>query len=182
MDSDQKQPSQQGQLDNLCGIYSLVNAIAYLYDKRVKRKRLKLKLISVFHSQWDLEELLYEGMDDTRLDYLIDQVLMTGYYAKHFPVQVTKPFVKRRYLTNRALMDEMQAFLDEGGYQGTRIILLGTVEHWSLAKRIDEKFLYLFDSAGYKRARRSSYSLKANARRFQLFPSCIYFFTRLEEV
>ena len=40
--------SRQGQHDYLCGIYSLINTLSYLYDGRVRREKLMYRLLSSY--------------------------------------------------------------------------------------------------------------------------------------
>jgi len=182
MTTHNKYPLQQGQLDNFCGIYSLINAFVYLYDKRLKRRPLKMVLISAFTEKWPLEELIRYGMDDIQMDHLIDRVVNRGYYSVNFPISVTKPFARRKKWESQQIMREMERFLASQTRDGTRLILIGTVEHWSLIRRMDATYVYFFDSAGFKRAYRRSYSLREGATRYLLIPTCIYFLTRMEEI
>ena len=182
MTTHNKYPIQQGQLDNFCGIYSLVNAFVYLYDKRLKRRPLKMTLISAFTENWPLEELIRHGMDDVQMDHVIDRVVMRGYYQANFPVSVAKPFVGRKKLVSLRVLREMEQFLASQTMMGTRLILIGTIDHWSLIKRMDATYVYFFDSAGFQRAFRRSFSLREGATRYLLIPSCIYFLTRMEEI
>lgn len=182
MTTHNKYPIQQGQLDNFCGIYSLINAFVYLYDKRLKRRPLKMALISAFTENWPLEELIRYGMDDVQMDHVIDRVVTRGYYHVNFPVLVAKPFVGRNKLESRRVLREMEQFLASQTMLGTRLILIGTEDHWSLIKRMDATYVYFFDSAGFQWAYRRSYSLRQGATRYLLIPSCIYFLARMEEI
>lgn len=182
MTTHNKYPIQQGQLDNFCGIYSLINAFVYLYDKRLKRRPLKMALISAFTEEWPVEELIQYGMDDIQMDHVIDRVVKRGYYGANFPISVTKPFARRRKWESRQMLREMEAFLASQTVAGTRLILIGTIEHWSLIKRMDATYVHFFDSAGFQRAFRRSFSLREGATRYLLIPSCIYFLTRMEEI
>lgn len=182
MTTHNKYPIQQGQLDNFCGIYSLINAFVYLYDKRLKRRPLKMALISAFTEEWPLEELIRYGMDDIQMDHVIDSVVKRGYYSVNFPIAVAKPFARRRKWESRQMLHEMEQFLANQAMAGTRLILIGTIEHWSLIKRMDDTYVHFFDSAGFQRAFRRSFSLREGATRYLLIPSCIYFLTRMEEI
>lgn len=171
-------PSQQGTLDSLCGIYSLVNAVAYLYDGRVKRRRLKSALLRAYQSRWDLLELIARGMDQQQMDYLIRRVLMRGFYRNQFPMRVSKPFEERKGLRAKKVMVDISRFLNRAEYIGCRLVLIGTQYHWSLIKHVDETFLYLFDSAGGTKSYRSSYSFRPGHTAYELIPDAIYFFER----
>ncbi len=182
MNSHPLKPSLQGDFDNLCGIYCLVNAIAYLYDGRLRRPALKNALLSAYSRWWDLEELLMDGMDEDVMDYLIDSVLLQGYYHERYPVQVHKPFIKTPRFGARRMLQEMESFFSGRTYPGTRLIIVGTLAHWYLAKHMDRSYIYFFDCAGYSKAHRRSFSRQMGKARYQLFPECIYFVERTMEV
>jgi hypothetical protein len=176
-------PSRQGSLDSLCGIYSIVNSLAYLYDGRINRRRLRAALLETYQNRWELLKLIEDGMDQHEMDYLIKRVLLAGYYHKHFPVLVTKPFKSREGLRTKKVLNDITYFLNSAKYTGCRLVLIGNQYHWSLVKRANECFLYLFDSTGMKKSFRSSYSLISGRTAYELIPDAIYFIERsFEEV
>lgn len=178
MDSLEITASRQGQLDNLCGVYSLVNAVAYLYDGRVKRKQLKLRLLKAFEMHWPLAELLEYGMDTEQMSDLIDHVLRQGYYQKHYPLKISQPFLKIKPYRTKRLLADMQQYLNESAFEGSRIILIGTSEHWSLIKQIDLIQVYFFDSTNWQTSLRSSFSIIEGRKRHTLVPDAIFYFER----
>lgn len=156
-------PSKQGDLDNFCGIYSLVNALSYLYQGAIKRKLLKMALLEAYGNKWPLDELVYCGMEGDELAYLINEVLMCGYYSR-YPIKITRPFAKVRPPNIQAVLDRIQRFLFASPEPHTRIVLVTTKEHWTLIYHIDATFIYLFDSCGQKRAYRRSFSLRSRKK------------------
>lgn len=175
-------PSQQGQLDNLCSIYSVVNAIAYLYqDKpRFKRRALKFALLRSY-SQWrPLDDLLIYGMDTWEMDMVLGLVIEQGYFHKRYPIKINKPFLKDRALGIKALLERIRVYLDRADPLKARIVLIGTSLHWTLIHTIDEEFVYLFDSAGTQQARRTSFKLKVKGGAYLLEKDAIYFMQRAQ--
>lgn len=168
--------SQQGELDCLCGAYSLVNMMSYLYDGRVKRRPLMRALLKEYGYQWMLDEWLTHGIDEDRMDCLIETILRRGYYHKHFPIQVSQPFKEARRLTTKHVLNDMADYLIPSDF--SRIILISDQYHWSVVTRIDSQYLHFFDSNGRKRSHRTLYSLRADASRYQLYPGAIYFVER----
>ncbi|NYA11682.1 hypothetical protein [Serratia fonticola] len=167
---------QQGDLDCLCGAYSIVNAMTYLFDGRIKRKPLLRTLLTQFAKQWPLDEWLTQGIDEIRMAHIIETVLMTGYYRKSFPVTVTQPFNKRRIKTTR-VVQEMQAFLGDNK-DFSRVILFSNQYHWSVIKSMDEHFMYYLDSSGVHRAKIDAYALYPNENRYQFYRDALYFIER----
>lgn len=168
--------SVQGELDCLCGAYSVVNMLSWLYDGRVKRKPLMNRLLQTYQQRWSLHEWLTEGIEEDRLDWLIKQVLQKGYYYRQFPVAIIKPFTEKRGLTDGRLFSEMQRFLAVKDH--SRLIMLSDQFHWSLLVKMDEETLWFFDSNGRTTMARKVFSLRAGVTRRQLFPEAIYFIER----
>ncbi|MBC3380427.1 hypothetical protein H8I69_15020 [Serratia fonticola] len=168
--------SQQGDLDCLCGAYSLVNMMGYLFDGKVKRKPLMRALLREYSYEWPLEEWLTHGLDEPRMDYLIDRVLRQGYYHKHFPTQISQPFRELKRLTTLSILTAMTEYLNHSDF--SRLILISDQHHWSVITRIDSQYLYFFDSSGRRKSPRKSWSLKPGNSSHQLFPDCIYFVER----
>lgn len=169
--------SRQGQHDCLCGIYSLINTLNYLYDGRVKRKKLMYHLLSSYKQRWDLLDLLTLGLDEEQMDHLISDVLLKGYYAHHYPLHFHTPF---RYHTVRThkILHEISDWLQSAENQAQRIVILGTTWHWSVIIRTDSTRLFLFDSLGILSQRKNTFSVRKNLKRHTLFPDAIYFVER----
>lgn len=165
-------PSIQGDLDNLCGIYSLVNAVAYLYDGAVKRRRLKLALLNTFQQQWQLDELLAYGMDEQQLDYVIHNGLLSGYYEHKFPLKFTKPLLARRYRSLNQVLILFQQYLN--GRPGQRLILFCTPLHWTLIHKMDARKVYFFDSTHKQTAYTYSFTYQQGGR-YEISPETVYF-------
>lgn len=168
--------SKQGDLDCLCGAYGLVNMMSYLFDGRVKRRPMMRALLREYGAEWVLNDWLNYGIDEDRMDYLIDRILQNGYYYKHFPTQITQPFKETSRLTSKQILDGMAQYLNHSDF--SRVILISDQYHWSVVTRMDNQYLYFFDSNGRKRSLRTAYSLREGASSYQLYPGAIYFVER----
>ncbi|MFC0224984.1 hypothetical protein [Serratia aquatilis] len=168
-------PAIQGELDCLCGVYSVVNMMSYLFDGKVRRGPLVRTLLREYHCEWSLEDWFAHGLDQPRMDYLIERVLRQGYYQKHFPIQISHPFRERKRLTTKRIFTGMTDYLDRPDF--SRLILINDQRHWSVIIRIDSQYLYFFDSSGWQKLTRKSWSLKADTAH-QLLPDSIYFVER----
>jgi hypothetical protein len=182
MKTNQIRASQQGDLDSLCGVYSLINTVAYLYDGRVNRHRLKSTLVSSFQDKWPLEELLEYGMTEQQMEYLITVCLRQGYYHKRYPLSFRQPYINQKKLRTLKIIDEIEVFLQGDHIYGCRLVMLATSTHWTLVKRTDHNFLYFFDSIGAHKAFKRSFSLRAGVSLYQLIPESIYFIERSAEM
>lgn len=172
------EPAQQGQLDYLCGIYSLINMMSYLHGKRLKRRALKLHLLRCYDQKVvDVLELLEYGMDDEQMDVLIKAALMNGYYADHYPIKMTKPFAKGKWTTGQ-VNRQIRLFLAQQKPEGSRIVLFGTQYHWSLIQEVSGAYWVLYDSVGMKRVFRNTHSMIEGMTSRSLYGSAIYFCER----
>ncbi len=170
--------SRQGEHDCLCGIYSLINAISYLYDGRPKRKKLMYYLANSYKRRWDLFDLLTLGLDEEQMDHLISDVLLKGYYAHHYPLHFHTPF-RHRPLRTHKIFREISNWLQQSPANKTqRVVILGTTWHWSVIIRTDSTRLFLFDSFGICSQRKNTFSVQPDLKRHTLVSDAIYFVER----
>ncbi|HEK2942696.1 hypothetical protein JZM10_10635 [Providencia rettgeri] len=163
-------PSKQGDLDCLCGIYSLVNMSTWFYGDRIKPRPLFNYLLREYSEYWSLYKCLTQGIDIPEMDYLIKR--LASKYPSQAPLRVTTPFRYKDGLTTQKILSACQAFL--GAHTTSRrIILLGDQWHWSLVERMDSDYLYFFDSHQQDRVSRTRYGLRGNKVR-RLYSESIY--------
>ena len=169
--------SRQGAHDYLCGIYSLINALSYLYDGRPRRERLMYHLLKSYKRRWDLFDLLTFGLDEEQMDYLISDTLLTGHYSHNYPLHFHTPF---RYQTLRAnkILRDISDWLQSPDNKAQRVVILGTTWHWTVIVRTDATRLFLFDSLGIHSQRKETFSVQPGLKRHTLLPEAIYFVKR----
>nr|EIO2234108.1 hypothetical protein [Proteus mirabilis] len=115
-------PSKQGDLDCLCGIYSLVNMSTWFYGDRIKPRPLFNYLLREYSEYWSLYKCLTQGIDIPEMDYLIKR--LTSKYPSQAPLRITTPFRYKDGLTTQKILSACQAFL--GAHTTSRrLILLG---------------------------------------------------------
>lgn len=163
-------PSKQGDLDCLCGIYSLVNMVSWFYGERIKPRPLFNYLLREYGEYWPLYKCLTEGIDIPEMDYLIKR--LTSKYQQKAPLRVTTPFRYKDGLTTQYILSACEAFLN-AHTTSRRLILLGDQWHWSLVERMDSEYLYFFDSHQQERVSRASYGLKGKKAR-RLYTEAVY--------
>lgn len=140
-------PSQQGQLDSFCGIYSIVNAMSYLFNNKPKKRNLNNRLIQCFDEHFGVMNLIELGINTDEMDTLLSKIIQSGYYARHYPVEIKKPF-KGKKITRKKISKKIEDFLSDTKNRERRIVLFGTDTHWTLINGISKNKLELFDSAG----------------------------------
>lgn len=166
-------PFQQGGLDSLCGLYSIVNAeriinrssdeqAQQLFDTMVhflSRKRLLTRILldGVIHSQM---LLIMEKVVNGRISNI-------GIPWRNRPTPELDPF-----------WESMREFLD--GTPGRAIILglNGRHDHWTVIHSISSKSVFLYDSAEITRLPRSQCTTAKHRRKHLLLPAQTYFLSK----
>ncbi|MBI3169120.1 MAG: hypothetical protein HYZ22_11610 [Chloroflexi bacterium] len=166
-------PFQQGGLDSLCGLYSIINAeriINYSTDKQ--SQKLFDELIHYLSRRGLLSKFLIGGILHPQMLVILDKVV-----GKKRISNVKLPW---RGVTNPDLTTfwkSMQNFLD--GTPGHSIILglHGYHDHWTVIEKITNRSILLYDSAMIKRLPRSSCTTVYATwqRKHVLLPAQTYF-------
>lgn len=170
---DKVTPSRQGDLDSLCGFYSVANMMYWLYGNKIKRKALFKSLLQHYSQHWPLLECLTAGIGSSQMDILLEH-LSQGRY-KRYPVTITRPFKLQKPLSKNKILRAIEIYLEGND---SRAIIIRDQFHWSVIIHADSQNLYFFDSSSYRRKARSRYSLRYEEGKLQLFPDGIYFIER----
>jgi hypothetical protein len=169
-------PFQQGGLDSLCGLYSIINA-----ERIVNRssdnetQQLFDDLVHFLSRRKLLGKVLIGGVIHTQMLMILDKVV-----GKHRISSVQIPW---RGVPNPDLTTfwvSMQSFLD--GTPGRAIILglQGFHDHWTVIESVSDKTIFLYDSAQIKRLSRArcTTTYTTNVRKHQLLPAQTYFLSK----
>lgn len=127
---------QQGELDCLCGIYSIVNAVYFVSNKKIKRKPLFNELLLAYMNNWGVYDLLTSGLDLHQMKYLLNHT--TKIYKQ---IKIEYPNIRRHTKMPLLISSHLAS-------QPNTIVLFSTNYHWSLIKGYDNEKLTLFDSCG----------------------------------
>lgn len=140
-------PFEQGGLDSLCGIYSLVNA-ERLINKTSTENSQKLfnEIIEYLGKSKLLASIFTEGMILKNMKSILGDVIghRISYRKVHF-AGVTNPDLN-------SFWDEITSFL--GPQRAVILCMSGVYDHWSVVKEISDKRIGLFDSNGLCRMNR----------------------------
>ncbi|EEE7083299.1 hypothetical protein ATS58_003056, partial [Salmonella enterica subsp. enterica serovar Pensacola] len=158
-------PAHQGDLDSLCGIYSVVNLMYWLYGNKIKRKSLFKALVLHYNQHWPIMECLTAGIDSSQMDILL-QYLQHERHSK-YRITVTQPFRMQASLNRTMILRMFQTYLMG---KENRIILMSDQFHWSVVTHVDSQNLYFFDSCGCKQTPRADYSLRVQEGKLRLYP------------
>jgi hypothetical protein len=166
-------PFQQGGLDSLCGLYSIVNAERYInHSSDDETQQLFNDLIHYLSRRGLLSKFLVQGIIHKQMLVILDKVV-----GKKRISNVNIPW---RGVPNPDLTTfwrSMQYFLD--GTAGRAIILglNGYHDHWTVIESITNRSIQLYDSALIKRLPRSACTTvyAAGKRQHILLPAQTYF-------
>ena len=144
-------PFQQGGLDSLCGLYSIINAERIInHSSDEEAQQLFDALIHFLSRRGLLRKLLIGGIIHTEMLTILDKVVGKQRISN---VEIPWRGVPNPDLTT--FWKSMQSFLD--GTPGRAIILglQGYHDHWTVIESITERSIFLYDSSEIKRLPRS---------------------------
>ncbi|WP_172459648.1 hypothetical protein [Canicola haemoglobinophilus] len=128
---------QQGELDCLCGIYSIVNAVYFVSHRKIKRKPLFNELLLAYMNNWGIYDLLIGGLDIYQMQYLLNHI--SKLYKK---LKIQPNEIKRRSTLKSNIITHLQS--------PNSIVLFSTNSHWSVINHYTDEELMLFDSCSIK--------------------------------
>jgi hypothetical protein len=144
-------PFQQGGLDSLCGLYSIINAERIINRSRDdETQQLFNDLIYFLARRGLLSKLLIGGIIHTEMLLILDKVV-----GKQ---RISSVWIPWRGVPNPDLTSfwkSMQYFLD--GTPGRAIILglQGYHDHWTVIESVTDRSIFLYDSSQIKRLPRA---------------------------
>lgn len=173
-------PFRQGQLDGLCGPYSLINAVHYLVgpinnDQATDLLRAILQYVEERRgSPWQPNE----GMLTDQLERILRDVVLPRY-----PIRRRRVARRRREMNARGFFTRIARFFDQtggvvlSGYEGVD-------SHWTVFVSVTRRTIVVFDSGSRRFIRRSSCTTNRSSTRHRviLYPTCSYYLWRVEEV
>jgi hypothetical protein len=160
-------PFQQGGLDSLCGLYSIVNAERFInHSSDESAQELFDSIIHFLSRRRLLAKLLIGGVIHSQMLLILNKVVGDRIPNLWIPNPELDTFWR-----------SIQSFLD--GTPGRAVILglQGYHDHWTVIETITDKSIFLYDSALITRLPRSSCStFYTNGRRKHLLlPAQTYF-------
>lgn len=166
-------PFQQGGLDSLCGLYSIVNAERIINHSADDETQLLFNdLIYYLSRRKLLGKFLIEGIIHKQMLMLLDKVVgRKRIMSVRIPWRgVPNPDLDSFWLS-------MQAFLDGTPRRSIILGLQGYHDHWTVIERITNRSIFLYDSALIKRLPRShcTTGYPTLKRRHVLLPAQTYF-------
>ena len=169
-------PFQQGGLDSLCGLYSIINAERFInHSSDEEAQQLFDDLIHYLSRRGLLSKFLIGGIVSTEMLVVLNRVVGKK--------RISSVEIRWRGVPNPELTDfwrSMQNFLD--GTPGRSVILglEGYHDHWTVIESITNRSIMLYDSAMIKRLPRyrCTTSYATGTRKHLLLPAQTYFLSK----
>jgi hypothetical protein len=173
-------PYCQGDLDGLCGLYAIINALCSLCPeidediasglfghlaRHIQGQRIK-----------ELMPIIAYGIGSTSLRLLLQRALRFVRKNLGVEIELTEFAMGRRNLDLRKLWRHLAQELD--GEHVAILQIRGASQHWTVAYAVTETTLRLIDSNERKVLMRSRCTLKETRSRFRLSPSDMFFLGR----
>jgi hypothetical protein len=166
-------PFQQGGLDSLCGLYSIVNAERFINrSSNEETQQLFDDLVHYLARRKLLSKLLIGGIIHTEMLLILEKVVGKQRISN---VEIPWRGVQNPDLTT--FWRSMQSFLDGTPNRAIILGLQGYHDHWTVIENITNRSILLYDSALIKRLPRASCTTvyTTETRKHLLFPAQTYF-------
>jgi len=171
-------PFQQGGLDSLCGLYSIINAERIInHSSNEETQQLFDDLIHYLSRRGLLTKLLIGGIVHAEMLVILNKVVGK---KRILNVQIPWRGILNPDLT--AFWKSMQNFMDGSSVRAIILGLQGYHDHWTVIESITNRSIKLYDSASIQRLPRSSCTTvyATGKRKHVLLPAQTYFLSNEE--
>jgi hypothetical protein len=176
-----RRPLQQGDLDGLCGVYAIINAVRLVcseLDSESCDALFRILVTTLERRGPTARCAIWSGLGLQMLRLLIHRAIT--FVWKEFKVRLIVyriPAEVRRARSMNVLWNHLEPLI------GTRSIALfaisGRYNHWTVAYAISARQLTLFDSDGILLLRRSACTLRSTRNRHRITPGSITLIERV---
>lgn len=166
-------PFQQGGLDSLCGLYSIVNAERIINrSTNDQAQNLFDDMIHFLSNKRLLTRILLDGVINSHMLLILEKIV-----NGRIP-NVETPWRGQPTPELDTFWESMRAFLD--GTPGRAIILglNGYHDHWTVVHKITRSAITLYDSNEIRSLPRSGCTTSRHRRKHLLLPAQTYFLSR----
>ncbi len=166
-------PFQQGGLDSLCGLYSIVNAERIInHSSAEQAQELFDSMVHFLSRKRLLTRMLLDGVIHSQMLLILEKVVNGRVSC------VEVPWRSQPTPDLDAFWESMRSFLD--GTPGRAIILglNGVHDHWTVIHSISSKSVFLYDSAEITRLPRAECTTAKHRRKHHLLPAQTYFLSK----
>lgn len=169
-------PYRQGQLDGLCGLYALINAVNVLCGPLTTRqaRALFLDILSFLESRGPIAERCVHGVAIHDIAAILKHVICARY-----PIVRRKPFHRCKRVDSALYLQTLSDFLAHPRTIAF-VAIEGYYNHWTLISAITDKSIVLHDSDAMHFLLKSSCSMphEKDQKRHWLLPTFSYLLQR----
>lgn len=172
-------PLQQGALDGLCSIYSIINAVRLLHEQALKpciAFDLFEMLFDKLSARLGPSESLCRGAEPADLRALLRHTRKTLREQTDIRISISRIKLDARSRRLDVVWSTLRKRFDDGAV--AIIGLEGFHAHWTVGYRATAKTIRLFDSGGLRVLTRRHCSLRSDHRRHHLIPENIFIVSR----
>jgi hypothetical protein len=173
-------PYCQGDLDYLCGIHAIVNALyAVLPDLKERRAEQLFRelLQEVARRRKNPLQIAWRGMDPSLVRHLITFAADLIAKERSVTVDVSRPLQRKR-VRLETLVQQLREHTAEGGV--AVLAMRDKSSHWTVVVKVTRKKIRLFDSNGRKAIRLNKCSLEAD-KPVRIHAAATVFLRKVEE-
>jgi hypothetical protein len=158
------QPSYQGDLDGLCGIYAVVNSFRVLRLPDFDEEACFLRAVKHF------PEALWKGTSLGELKKIAKNVATWATKQYRVPLKVVAPFKTTQFRTAQQWQAALDEYLVNGNRAPRAVAIVGILDddfsHWTVVNRSTERSVTFFDSnEGIVIVRKSKFKIGAVAKK-----------------
>lgn len=136
-------PFQQGGLDSLCGIYSLINAEKIINKTKAEdSQKLFWEIVHFLEENKQLASTLTVGTQLKKMKLVLNEVI-----GEKIPNKELR-FNGKPNPSLDTFWEEVVGFLSESQGRSVIFCLSGVYDHWTTIREIKDKQIMLFDSDG----------------------------------
>lgn len=147
-------PFKQGTLDNLCGVYAIVNSLCVITSST---KRFDIRTVEEIFSDLLVEvdqtigllHALQNGIDTAPLALILNRAAETLAADLGMLMHVERPWLHDNKVELAVVLKALRKRFRKGAV--ALVGLGGALDHWSVAIEVTPRFMRLFDSAGFSR-------------------------------
>lgn len=141
----------QGELDSLCGLYSVINVCKLLFKiDLAQSERFLSKGLSVLEKHGKKpHQVIKNGMTMRDIERVMDSI------KNKCPINYHKPFYRKPRIKLGVWWESVTDFLNESDSRAAIIGIYGqNWSHWTVVVKVRPKVLYTLDSEGRKTIKR----------------------------
>jgi len=168
-------PRTQGDEDGLCGLYSILNAMRYLYPRMSEDTEAAIfKCSARALTRWP--KILWDGTTTADMRRMLQAVYLGIPVDVGLRITAHEPF-QRGKPSARAFYDQLFQLVEPED-QVAIIGLEKPYEHWTVAREVRSQAILLQDSSKLHEIWRHEIGLPGSKAKWQIDPRCTFLITR----